>query len=72
MRQLTSVETPEADSIIDENEVSKRLGLAKRTTVTRRLRGEIPYLRVGRLVRYYWPDVVAALRRNSPKHGGVR
>ncbi len=68
---VTQTGIPEVERFHDEEETARvLLGIATRTLVTRRMRGEVPHVRVGRLVKYYWPDVVAHIRRTAPKHGG--
>ncbi|MBN9690714.1 MAG: helix-turn-helix domain-containing protein [Verrucomicrobia bacterium] len=53
------------DQLITEPELAERLQISHRTAVTRRQNGELPYVLIGRLVRYNWNDVVAHLKRNS-------
>lgn len=62
----------EPERLINDSEVASLLGISERTAITRRQCGDIPFIRVGRLIRYHWPDVLAHIRRATPKHGNIR
>lgn len=66
---ITAATTPETDRLLTEIELAARLQASRRTVITWRAQGRIPSMRVGRLIRYCWPDVVAHLRKLSPKVG---
>ena len=44
--------------IIDENELSKRLNISKVTLGKYRKEGTIPFIKIGRTVRYNYPKVI--------------
>ncbi len=56
----------ETAALISEQEVAQTLGVTVRMLQSRRLRGErdIPFVKVGRLVRYRRSDVEAYLQAN--------
>ena len=60
------------ERLIDDGEVAGLLGISKRTAITRRACGDIPFIKVGRLIRYHWPDVLEHIRKTTPKHGNIR
>lgn len=51
--------------LLTEDEVATLLQATKRSVVTWRMQGKLPHVRIGRLVRYVWPDVVAHLKRTT-------
>ncbi len=44
--------------IIDENELSKRLNISKATLGKYRKEGTIPFIKIGRTIRYNYPKVI--------------
>ena len=54
-----------ATDFIDTVELCRRLGCSRRTTANLRERGTLPAVILGRLVRYHWPSVEAALIRQQ-------
>jgi excisionase family DNA binding protein len=54
-----------ATDFIDTVELCRRLGCSRRTTTNLRLRGKLPTIKLGKLVRYHWPTVEAALIRRQ-------
>jgi excisionase family DNA binding protein len=54
-----------ATDFIDTVELCRRLGCSRRTTTNLRERGKLPAVILGRLVRYHWPSVEAALLRQQ-------
>ena len=44
--------------IIDENELSKRLNISKVTLGKYRKEGTIPFIKIGRTIRYNYPKVI--------------
>ena len=57
---------------IPPKECERRLGLANGTLAVQRCRGTstIPFVRIGRSIRYHWPTVVEVLARNTVSRGG--
>lgn len=51
------------DQLLNEKELAEKLKITHRSVITRRMSGDLPFIRVGRLIRYSWPDVVAHLRK---------
>lgn len=57
------------DEILKELELAERLKISHRTCVMWREQGRLPYVRIGRSIRYCWRDVIDHLRKTSPKGG---
>jgi len=63
-----SLETPglpapaSADELIDKREIAARLKISTRSVDEWQRSGKIPYLKIGKTVRYRWPDVLAHLQ----------
>jgi len=47
--------------LIDKSEAARRLDLSKRTLDEWMRNGRIPYLKIGRTVRFRWESVIARL-----------
>jgi excisionase family DNA binding protein len=47
------------DEILSYEDVSHRLKLPRRTLERLVSKDEIPHKRIGRTVRFYWPDIMA-------------
>lgn len=65
------------DHLLDEHAVAERQGRSVKTLRNQRVAGDgIPYLKLGRLVRYRLSDVVAweqgCLRNSTSDQGGAR
>jgi len=62
-RKLAAPQTNDS-AFIGEEELLRRLGIARRTLFRLRTAGEIPFVRLGkRRVLFHWPSVEAALLR---------
>lgn len=51
--------------VIDRPELLKRLSITEPTAITWGKKGKIPEMRLGSIVRYNWPAVVAALENKG-------
>ncbi len=51
--------------LITENELSKRLGLSKVTLNKHRKEGIIPYINIGRTIRYNYSEVLKSMNNSS-------
>lgn len=51
------------DLVMDKDQVAGRLKISVRTLENWMAAGDIPFWRRKKLVRFYWPDVEAHLRR---------
>ena len=51
--------------LVTEEELSRLLKISKRQLYKWRMRGEIPYFKLGRVVRYRVGEVIAALDPNN-------
>jgi hypothetical protein len=61
----TSTLSGESLDIITVPELCRRLDICRRTESNLRERGKLPFIRLGRCVRYHWPSVEAALLRQQ-------
>lgn len=61
---MKNTQTP--SRLLTEPETAELLQICHRTLVTRRQNGEIPFIALGKLIRYDWNEVVAHLSRVSP------
>ncbi|MCW5556805.1 MAG: helix-turn-helix domain-containing protein [Verrucomicrobiae bacterium] len=62
-----------AEPTVDtEVEAARFLKIARRTLVTLRQQGAVPFFRIGRGIRYDRRDLMAHLKRCAPKAGGWR
>ena len=52
------------DVALDKAQVAARLNISSRTLEEWMAEGVIPYWKCKKVVRFYWPDVEAHLRRN--------
>jgi len=64
-QSCTSGPDQRSGDIIDTDELSQRLGVCRRTIKTQRDNGSIPFIRLGRSVRFHWPTIEAALLRRQ-------
>lgn len=53
------------NSVLTYQDLVSRLQTPKRTLERLVSKGEIPYKRLGRQVRFYWPDIVDWLRNQK-------
>jgi Helix-turn-helix domain len=60
---------PEA-TFIDESTLIARLGISRGTAINHRRAGILPYVRIGRAVRYHWDSVQQSLLRRQ--QGGAQ
>lgn len=63
----TSAEVLLIDEILNYEQLCARLKLPKRTVERMVSKDEIPYKRIGRTIRFYWPDVMAWFRGQGAK-----
>ncbi len=56
--------TASADEILEKPETAERLKISTRTLDQWMRSGRIPFLKIGKTVRFRWPDVVAHLQHN--------
>jgi len=63
--QLLTQQKPEPTRFIDEKTLRAQLPVCRRTFQNWRDQGIIPFIKIGRRILYYWPDVEAALRRHT-------
>lgn len=62
-------EKPDADRVAyTPREAAGMLGISERMLWSMSKRGEIRSVKVGRLVRYYRPDLVAFMERSNGEH----
>ena len=54
--------TANSDEILEKPETAKRLKISTRTLDQWMRGGRIPFLKIGKTVRFRWPDVVAHLQ----------
>lgn len=59
--QLNVNSPPQKIEIINQAEITKRLGISKPTLIRWVEKGKIPSIRVGKSVRYNWYSVLDAL-----------
>lgn len=66
MREQASAATkPDApDAVLNKAQVAGRLNISLRTLEKWMADGDIPHWKCKKVVRFYWPDVEAHLRRN--------
>lgn len=57
----------EPEGLISEATLLTKLPVSRRTLVDKRKRGLIPFIKLGSRVLYNWPQVLAALERQSPR-----
>lgn len=58
-----ATKTDSDDVALDKAQVAGRLNISLRTLENWMAEGDIPYWKCKRVVRFYWPDVEAHLRR---------
>lgn len=59
--------------LADARDVGRRLGVAPETVLEWARQGRVPCVRLtSKVVRFVWPDVLAALRTTAPSEGGGR
>jgi len=66
VKSETTSMNPATDTLLTVHETAKRLKVTSRTVFSYAKEGRIPKLKVGGATRFYWPDVLAAIRT----HGG--
>jgi excisionase family DNA binding protein len=52
------------DAMLTKRELAWRLKISVRTLENWQRRGVLPFVKVGKIVLYHWPDVVAHLKNN--------
>lgn len=56
--------TTRLDELLEKPETAERLKISTRTLDSWMRSGRIPFLKIGKTVRFRWPDVVAHLQHN--------
>ena len=56
--------TASADEILEKPETANRLKISTRTLDQWMRAGRVPFLKIGKTVRFRWPDVLAHLTQN--------
>jgi excisionase family DNA binding protein len=65
--------TTEAADWVDAAEVARRLGVSRDSVLDWTRAGRLPSVRLGhRTIKYFWPDVLAALRGRAAAGVGVK
>ena len=67
MKLMPIVELPRPAHLVDSREAARQLGISQRSLWTLTHEGQLPRVRVGRLVRYDQNDLVAFIDRNRTK-----
>lgn len=57
----TTLEPPEKEGLITYAEAAKRLNITRRTMEKWVIRYKLPHVRVGRIVRFNWDQLKAAI-----------
>jgi excisionase family DNA binding protein len=55
---------PEDHGFLDKRELAEHLKITVRTVENWQKRGVLPFIKVGKIVLFHWPDVVEHLRSN--------
>ena len=53
-----------SDALLNKKEVAQRLKITVRTVENWQQRGILPFVKVGKIVLFDWPDVLEHLREN--------
>lgn len=69
MNQILQVSNPTpmgnpSDVMLNKKELAERLKMTVRTVENWQRRGVLPYVKVGKVVLFHWPDVVDFLKGN--------
>ena len=51
-----------AGEMLTKRELAARLKVSRRTIETWQHQGRLPYIKIARVVLFYWPDILARLR----------
>jgi predicted site-specific integrase-resolvase len=64
MKELNNAETPgdTDDRLLKKHELTKRLGISRRTLDAWQRQGRIVHFKIGRTCRYRWSDVIRKLQ----------
>lgn len=62
--QAATPVVPDDSGVLTREELAKRLRVSTRTVSEWQQDRTVPYLKVGKVVLFYWPDVIAHLREN--------
>lgn len=54
----------EDSAFLDKRQLAARLNMTVRTIENWQKRGILPYIRIGKVVRFHWPEVVQQLKAN--------
>lgn len=55
------------DNVLTYQDLTQKLKLSKRALERLVSKSEIPHKRIGRQVRFYWPDIVKWLSQNGAR-----
>lgn len=53
-----------SDVMLNKRELAERLKVTVRTVENRQQRGVLPYVKIGKVVIFHWPEVVEFLKSN--------
>jgi excisionase family DNA binding protein len=60
--------TASTDEILEKPQTAERLKVSTRTLDEWMRAGRVPYFKIGKTVRFRWPDVLAHLQHNNRVH----
>jgi excisionase family DNA binding protein len=60
--------TASTDEILEKPQTAERLKVSTRTLDEWMRAGRVPYFKIGKSVRFRWPDVLAHLQHNNRVH----
>jgi len=55
---------PNADGVLTRVELAQHLRISLRTVEEWQREGALPFIKIGRVVLFHWPDVIAHLRKH--------
>jgi excisionase family DNA binding protein len=58
---MKTTNEPQEEGFVNKADLAKRLGLKNRTIDNWMNAGFIPYMKIGKTVRFYWPEVKKSL-----------
>jgi len=56
--------TPDPNGFLTKRELAVRLKMTVRTVENWQRRGILPYMKIGKVVRFHWPEVIQHLKAN--------
>ena len=54
-----------SDGLLDKRGLAVRLDISKRTVDAWMKQKRLPFIKIGKSVRFYWPDVLERLRKHQ-------